>query len=198
MKNWKYLLIAFTLILLVYGFTRKPRIIDISGSLKKNGNWPLRDPSQITDITIHHSATADTATPESFARYHVDTKGWPGIGYHFVITPAGTIFQTNPVTANSYHNGYNNSVAIGICLIGNFDETTVPAAQMKAARWLVSYLQKKYGIIYLNSHKEYKNATSCPGRNVDMTAFRKETGLLSRVGEGQKNSLIAGADQADN
>ena len=77
---------------------------------------------------IHHSAT-DDGSPEAYARYHVQTRGWPGIGYHFVIQKDGGIYQTNRLDTISYHVSGQNTNSIGICGTGKW-------AAFTGAQWV--------------------------------------------------------------
>ena len=139
--------------------------------------WPKRgvDPSE---ITLHHAASAMNATAQDFNRYHRSEKGWPRIGYHFVIDRSGNIFQVNPVDAYSYHNGYNNKAAIGLCMVGNNDDYPPTAKQVKATKYIIRSLSRAYGIKFLRGHKELPGATTaCPGKYNDLDAWRQSVGL---------------------
>jgi N-acetylmuramoyl-L-alanine amidase len=62
----------------------------------KAKTYKTRSTDKIKYIIVHHSATVQ-GSAESFANYHVKNNGWPGIGYHFVITKKGEIYQTNHI-----------------------------------------------------------------------------------------------------
>lgn len=164
--------------------------------------WPTRDAAQITDITLHHAASAKNATPEDFNRWHRTEKGWPRIGYHYVVDRSGTVFKTNPVEAFSYHNGYNNQRAIGVCLVGNNDQYPPTYAQVLSARRLIRNLKAKYPQIKnLRGHKELPGAnTACPGAYNKMSDWREKTGLGGAIFT--TNALMGGiaynSSQADN
>ena len=101
---------------------------------------------------LHHSATADgqlrrrsTGAPQAL--------GWDGCGYHFVIgngtgSPDGQI-EVAQRWSNQKHgvhcrNGKNpdvNEYGIGICLVGDLDETPPTPRQIAAAQALVAYLE---------------------------------------------------------
>ena len=115
-----------------------PNIINITDLLQKGaGTYSTRNLSQINKIVLHHSAGTFQHDAYDMARWHTDApvwitnaqgdqeniggRGWPGIGYHFVIQPDGTTHQTNNLDTISYHTQNNNTVGIGICMTGNFD-----------------------------------------------------------------------------
>lgn len=145
------------------------QLVDVRGQVKRNGSFASRSWSQITGIARHHSATT-SGDAFSFANYHVDTLGWPSVGYHFVITRDGAIQWANSVDRISYHVGNNNTPLIGICLVGSGSFT---AAQEQSYFDLVTALRSTTGInvsiANLRGHNEYPGHTSnaCPGINMD-------------------------------
>lgn len=122
-------------------------------------------------ITVHHSGDAEDATGDpadhlrQFERAH-KAKGWACIGYHFVIARDGTVFEARPLKFQGAHaTGDNNIGNIGVCLMGNFDNRPIPAAQRKALEDTIARLRKRYGIArtQLYGHRDFKT-TDCPGR----------------------------------
>lgn len=140
-------------------------------SLPKNISKPYRNRSlnQIEEITIHHSAS-DSSTIGRMADYHI-SKGWGGIGYHYVIDKSGDIHQTNYLTTLSYHSGGRNTKAIGICLIGDYSTKEPPFEQLKSLDYLVNHLRSALIIKDVKAHNETK-ATICPGEY--LTKFVKD------------------------
>jgi N-acetyl-anhydromuramyl-L-alanine amidase AmpD len=128
-------------------------------------------------IVVHHSATP-TGNAAEFDREH-RRKGWDELGYHFVIDnglggPDGRIETGSRWTAQKHgahtggtpNNEYNDR-GIGICLVGNFEETRPTAAQLDSLRRLVLHLARLYGIpsSHVIGHRDAPNAkTLCPGR----------------------------------
>lgn len=134
-------------------------------------------------IVIHHSATP-TGGAAAFDKMH-RAKGWDELGYHFVIgngtdTPDGKI-EVGPrwpkqkwgAHDKTPSNQYNEH-GIGVCLVGNFDQTRPSPAQMKALEKLVAYLMKTYHIPtdHVLGHGETK-ATDCPGRFMNVAIVRR-------------------------
>lgn len=125
--------------------------------------YKSRSLQQITQIIVHHSASIGQRAAD-YARYHVLSKGWPAIGYHFVIETDGTILQTNPLTAISYHNSGQNTRSIGICLSGNFQEQQPSSQQLQSLKKLIRHLRKKMpNALAVYGHRDH-GKTSCPGR----------------------------------
>lgn len=126
-------------------------------------------------IVIHHSATGAGSAAE-FDTFHREKRGWEnGLGYHFVIgngsgSPDGEIEIGNRWIdqINGAHAGVEeyNHYGIGICLVGNFNQSRPTAAQMSALSTLVEYLQNRCHISSENviMHRHCRQ-TDCPGRN---------------------------------
>lgn len=168
------LLITALLILLIFliGINRAfPKIIKLTHQLPRNGEYPKRDLTQISEIVIHHSA-ADGQTAWDYARYHTETRDWPGIGYHYVIDPDGTINQTNHLTSISNHVSGANSRAVGICLSGDLDSHPMSSQQQRSVKRLIRSLQIKLpNQLQIKAHKDY-SSTSCPGSHTDISQFQ--------------------------
>lgn len=96
-----------------------------------------------------------------------------GIGYHFVISPDGTIDQTNDLDTISYHvGGHYNTTNIGICLIGNLSKHPPTSQQKESLKFMITHLR---GVVErklsVRGHREFAS-TECPGKMMDLTDFR--------------------------
>ena len=134
---------------------------------------PDGPPREWRHIVIHHTAST-TGSVESIHEAHLG-KGWQGIGYHFVIGNGngmgdGVIEPTFRWREKMHgaHAGKDeyNQHGIGICLVGNFEETDPSHAQMAAVKRLVGVLKSSYEIpgSSVIAHRDVK-ATACPGKN---------------------------------
>lgn len=139
-------------------------IIDLRQSLPwhPTQRWEGRKMDQVTTMIVHHSATGENAEPirtvKAFNRGHI-ARGWPRIGYHWVIDSAGKVYRTNRNRDITYHAGnYSiNRVAIGVCLIGKLhlhDPTTAQLESLKALRQLHDLAAVPHNAIV---------STTCPG-----------------------------------
>jgi hypothetical protein len=144
----------------------EPIIEDISARLPRHPSerYSRRELSAIKYLVVHHSAIPPDKGPEVIARYHVEKQGWPGIGYHYFIDPQGKIYQTNPLEVISYHARTYNSSGVGICLAGDFTNSTPPMAQISALGHLCAFLLEKLGLdkSAIVGHQELV-PTICPG-----------------------------------
>jgi hypothetical protein len=170
--------------------TLRPEIQDIADELPKHPTVPpygTRPLSQIKLLVIHHSASKPTTTPLQIANYHVWGKSrykkeWPGIGYHFVITNEGKIYQTQKLETVSFHaTSKGNPIGVGINFVGDFTEVFPPEAQMTSGARLVAYLlqELELSIESIIGHKEIV-ATQCPG-NQWLTGKKWKNLLLQDV-----------------
>ncbi|MAG93786.1 MAG: N-acetylmuramoyl-L-alanine amidase [Planctomycetaceae bacterium] len=129
-------------------------------------------------IVIHHTASS-SGSVESIHEAHIKRKDksgnpWQGIGYHFVIGNGsgmgdGVIEPTFRWREQMHgaHAGSNdhNQHGVGVCLVGNFEETSPSAEQLAAVKRLVGILKTEYGINSdgVIAHRDVK-ATACPGK----------------------------------
>jgi hypothetical protein len=147
-------------------------------------------------IVIHHSATP-TGAAATFDKMH-KAKGWDELGYHFVIGN-GTDTRDGQVEVGSRwprqkwgahaktpDNRFND-FGIGICLVGNFDNTQPSAEQMRSLSKLVAHLMKTYRIPAdrVVGHGDTGNPTHCPGRLMNIAQVRQlSIRTLADAGEG--------------
>ena len=137
-----------------------------------------------TDIVVHHSAS-DSGGATAFDRHHRLVNKWDELGYHFVIgngTDTGNgavevgsrwIKQKHGAHCKTPDNYYNDH-GIGICLVGNFDQTSPTPQQLASLERLVRYLQQQCGIAtsHVVTHGGVTAKTACPGRNFSIASLR--------------------------
>jgi N-acetylmuramoyl-L-alanine amidase len=143
-----------------------------------------------TAIVIHHSGTAN-GNVAIFDEWHKRGKHWEGVGYDFVIgngTDSGdgeveVTFRWRRQQTGAHcktPSNWANEEAIGICLVGNFNETVPTTRQMQSLVKLVGFLQNRYGIpqSHIYGHKDTPGAraTDCPGRNFPMARLKSMLG----------------------
>ncbi len=155
-------------------------------------NW-VRPLTQVKYLTIHHTAGPKTQTPDDIANYHVNSLGWGGIGYHFVITNDGkTYYVGDLTTARAHVYNYNHS-AIGIVLTGTFMNGKLPTDdQLQSAHELCSQLLFRTpelpgvdGWEDLVGHKQLQ-ATACPGDTWNNYKNKIVTGIESNEDQEQQ------------
>jgi len=164
---------------------------------------------KVKNIIVHHSATSNDLTDytnviRNIYLYHTEGNGWSDIGYNYVIAQDGTIFkgrdpgiyeQDNVMGA---HFCSSNSGTMGICILGNYMDTSPTSESLNYLEDLLSWKAAKdtlnpYGICghplnpdlnIIAGHRE-GCSTLCPGDSLYymLDSIRKETaGKLESCG----------------
>ncbi len=136
-------------------------------------------------IVIHHTATHD-GNASFIQKLHFQRGFWNGMGYHFLIDNGtdskgpGQI-EVGPRWAKQMDGAHANADdmnirGIGVCLVGNFSEKSVPEQQLESLIYLVKLLQKRYNIpadhVIRHSDVKGKN-TECPGTHFPWSDFKR-------------------------
>ena len=125
-------------------------------------------------FTLHHT---QGNSPKSYAEavqemqfiqdYHQNGRGWIDIGYHFLVSPQGDIFEGRPINVVGAHVKNRNTTNVGISIMGNYHP---PVNQQPARETLHTftemgkYLKATYDISVSSfyAHREI-GPTACPG-----------------------------------
>ncbi len=136
-------------------------------------------------IILHHSGT-ETGNMALIDREH-RKRFWDGIGYDFLIgngTDSGdgeveVTFRWREQRTGAHcktPGNWANERGIGICLVGNFEESVPTSRQIRSLVKLVQFLQKRYRIpksrIYGHQDTPGARVTDCPGRNFSVARFK--------------------------
>ena len=176
-----------------------------------------RVPMDVTHLVVHHSASehADGDWPaavRSFYIFHTETNNWADIGYQWLVGGDGVIFQGRAFNQDEYeetgnravigaHVGGQNTNALGVCVIGNFDigdnfptgealESLYHVLGWKGSHWNIDVLESstKIGMSeptnHIGGHRDY-GATACPGQNLydELDMVRQNTHALLEADE---------------
>jgi len=148
----------------------------------------------IQRITIHHDGMeAFTSTNQSECARRIElvrnshvrggrgNKAFADIGYHYVIDPAGRVWEARNIRYQGAHVQDNNENNLGICCLGNYDEQQPTPATKGSLDRFVAAQMKRYNVPLsrVKTHREI-NPTACPGRNMQayMVATRGPSGQL--------------------
>ena len=136
--------------------------------------WSVRDLTSINKIIIHQELGEGDI--EAVNRYHIrpnhiSPQGCPHFCYHYGIEKSGQIIQANELAQITWHTPGQNTVGIGIMLVGNFNGpghdlgTTGPnPEQMASLEWLVEYLNKAFAFSNQELYGHYHfGKPACPG-----------------------------------
>jgi LysM repeat protein len=134
-------------------------------------------------IVVHHSGVAE-GTMKGMDRYHREVRHMEnGLAYHFVIGNGHGMGNgeigignrwTDQLDGGHLRSLAQDKIALGICLVGNFDQSYPTAAQMKRLNALVRALMKRCHIAadHVKTHKQINIiATRCPGSHFPTASF---------------------------
>ncbi len=131
-------------------------------------------------IVVHNSGTRQ-GNAKIFDYYHRYTRKMPnGLAYHFVIgngTSSGNgqieigSRWSRQINGGHVHSDYLNNIAVGICLVGDYNRSQPTRQQLEALEELIRYLRLRVGKIdrkwaIVKPHREINPPqwpTDCPG-----------------------------------
>lgn len=145
------------------------------------------DPMEpVTRLTVHHTGEPQHWSGQDldeagwrmgvYQKAHMERRGWADIAYHYVIDPAGRIWEGRRIRWQGAHAGdrETNRANVGVCLMGNFEIGEPTEAQRESLAELVWWFVREYGISAdeIHTHKGIKAkyglpGTACPGRNLE-------------------------------
>ncbi len=179
--------------------------------------WPLQYAKKIQKLIVHHTdselkdlngdSRKDAGDYRAIVRavyqYHTRTRGWGDIGYNYLIDPLGNVYEGRAGGDDvvGAHSMCHNNGAIGVALIGDYQENEVPAPALEALSTLLAKLSDKYtlnpkgkGVFYgqeiatILGHRDVR-ATACPGEKLykNLDAVRERTMSALRSGSFREN-----------
>ena len=136
----------------------------LNAERKNNQELKLRP----INLVVVHCSDSDHKhhdNPETLRKWHVDERGWPDVGYHYIITKDGTVHIGRPIHRSGAHVKGFNSSSIGICLTGKKDFSQGQFDSLKA---LTDELILNFGlsIIDVIEHNKLDSSKTCPNFNV--------------------------------
>lgn len=157
---------------------------------------PIRSLSNPMDgiyrLTIHHEGepavgltnkSAVARRLESIRQWHIGRKnGWADIGYHYVIDPAGRVWEGRPLFLQGAHVKDHNEHNLGIMLLGDFNQHRPSSEQIATLCAFVPQQIRRYriplGRVY--THRELM-PTACPGSSLQsyLVAARSRGGSIA-------------------
>jgi len=153
-----------------YHFLTRPVIDAIRNAPVMRGRWRY--------IVVHNSGTRQ-GNAKIFDYYHRYTRKMPnGLAYHFVIGNGSSSGDgqieigdrwRRQINGGHVHSDYLNSIALGICLVGDFNRDLPTKNQLAALDELIRYLRTRCGkfeghVAIVKAHKEINPVpTDCPG-----------------------------------
>ena len=99
---------------------------------------------------------------ETIHKWHT-SKGWDGIGYHYVILEDGHIEAGRPEYWSGAHVKDHNTGSIGICLIG---EKYFTEKQLVSLDYILHSLLEDYPGAEVLGHRDLDKNKTCPNFDV--------------------------------
>jgi len=124
----------------------------------------MKQPTTITHIVVHHSASKPETTLEEITSWHIQ-RGFKGVGYHKVITDDGIIHvgrQENVVPASVQG---KNKGTLTVCLTGNFERDVPTQWQLISLQLQIQEWKTKFPNAKVVGHRQL-GASLCPGQNL--------------------------------
>lgn len=156
----------------------------------------MRDPATIDTIVLHCTAMPNWNVWRT-ARYHtgpnhISDQGCPTIAYAYLIEPDGLLYRCLSHNVRSWHAGPWNERSIGVCMAYDAGDVPPPDRQLAAAAHVCAALARNLGLSAerVMGHRELEGTgyvvengqriqrKECPGRAVDMEAFRRAVAAL--------------------
>ncbi len=162
---------------------RPPQYLFVS-KVEGQINAPRVRPGRWRYIVVHHSGTR-SGSAKVFEYYHRNVRRMEnGMAYHFVIgngngSGDGEI-EVGDRWRRQIQGGHLasdelNEVAIGICLVGDFNQTRPTRKQIAALVELIDYLSQRTGPRpRFRAHREINpKPTDCPGKFFPVSAMHR-------------------------
>ena len=172
-----------------------------SSSLLPTGLNKIRvEPGKWKYIVIHHSASPNASVKGMDYYHRVERHMENGLAYHFVIGNGHSLKDgeiaighrwTAQLDGGHLASEALNKKAIGICMVGNYDEDRPTKRQMESLHALVEYLLARchLSVDAVKTHQQINPIyTRCPGRNFPAKSFLRE--LKEENGRGPSDGAV--------
>ncbi len=139
--------------------------------------WGARPPRRRSSIPIptaelwlHHTAGNHSGASgvRSIQDFHMDIRGWSDIAYSFLIDrDTLEVYQGRGAGVLGGHTFGRNSISHAICVMGNFDVTSVSDDLIDKVAEVVAHGHQLgwWPSMFTGGHRDVR-ATSCPGDNL--------------------------------
>ncbi|MFN7132949.1 MAG: carboxypeptidase regulatory-like domain-containing protein, partial [Myxococcales bacterium] len=125
-------------------------------------------------MSVHHTVTPNNDTASMPARmrqiqsFHMDSRGYCDVGYHFLVGQDGKVYQGRVETFLGAHVGGANTNNAGTSFIGTFTSLRAPQTMLDAGARIIRAIGREYGIALnrdrIKGHRQQgTTATTCPG-----------------------------------
>ena len=118
---------------------------------------------RVSKFILHHTTGtyAGHETVKNIQRFHQDTRNWADIGYNFLVSPRGTVYEGRGWEWRGAHARGHNSDSIGVAYIGD-GKKGIPDAVKTSILNLLQEAQERFGALDRLAHRDV-GSTACPG-----------------------------------
>lgn len=142
-------------------------LIDVRDQLLRSTTVPQVSRQKTKFVTVHYNGpsihgASDLALLKADARFHVNTRGWDGLAYHYAAGQTGAQYQCRDHIARLNHSGVpqGNSESLSVLTITG-EGDPLPDVQVAALENII--VQLKINPRWVLGHKEWPRLTACPG-----------------------------------
>lgn len=139
-------------------------------TIRSRDDWGARAPhwtdqvslSHWQGVRVHHSAGPAGQRLRTIQDYHMDTRGWPDIGYSFLIS-GGEVWEGRGWRTHPAHDSINDT--LGVCVIGTYTDDLPTAEDLSALVAFIRHARETCGWdLPVDGHRDAPGAaTACPG-----------------------------------
>ncbi|NP_001037786.1 peptidoglycan recognition protein 5 [Danio rerio] len=156
--------------------------VDINADTVSRRGWDAVQPREMTQmespahtVIVHHTALRFCAHPREsvtelahIQRMHMQERGFDDIGYNFLISGDGTVYEGRGWGIVGAHAKEHNFYSVGIAFMGNLNADLPSSASLSALLRLL-HIGVLHGHVRPNfvllGHKDVAK-TACPGENL--------------------------------
>ena len=140
----------------------------------------------VKKLVMHHSASKKSTTTKSDIDEWHKQRGFSQIGYHKVVESNGKIVSGRSEKRQGAHAKGTNHNSLGVCVVGDFENETPSAAQIRSVVKVLVEWCKKYKLTSTDiyGHKNVPGATtktSCPGEHLASLLPRIKRKVLANL-----------------
>lgn len=172
-------------------------------SLKSTSGGCTRSFYKPQQLFVHHTAGANFdsnpyATMRAIYWYHTVRQGWCDIGYNFVISHDGTVFEgrwARTYAPFEHHDGETrdgrivtgahvsgfNSGSVGVSLMGNYSQVELPPEARRSLAELLAWEADRHGLRPKGTHT-YRNPETGATRRLPYIAGHRDAGYTECPG----------------
>lgn len=132
------------------------------------------DPGAEPIVVVHHTASphlepgcgimAEANAVLGIERFHIEERGWLGIGYNWLVAPSGNVFEGRGWKHAGAHAAGVNRRSIGMAVLMDAQTHDPTDAAIESLRWLIAEGMRigELSSPDVTGHRDHGD-TACPG-----------------------------------